>query len=91
MGPLQALGKLFNTTGTLIDVIDNTVTRSATLIDIAFDAVEIPSKNMLADLQCDSIVDDAKRDARVATAQAEAKLIRQAVNKVPRNRQTSKA
>ena len=79
MGPFQAIGKLLNTAGTLIDVIDNTVSRTANLVDIGFDAIEIPSKNMLADLQCDSIVDDAKRDARMATAQAEAKLIRESV------------
>jgi len=86
MGPFQALGKVFNTAGTLVDVVDNAVTRTASLLDIGFDAIEIPSKNMLADLQCDSIVDNAKRDARVATAQAEAKLIRKAVNPTPKRK-----
>jgi hypothetical protein len=79
MGPIQTIGKLLKTVGTLVDVVDNTVSRSAKLINLGFDAIEIPSKNMLADLQCDSIVDDAKRDARMATAQAEAKLIRESV------------
>lgn len=49
---------------------------------------------MLADLQCDSIVDDAKRDARIATAQSEAKAIREALNptvkKSPRTKSTAK-
>jgi len=93
MGPLKAIGKVFNTVGTVVDVVDNTVTRTANLVNIGFDAIEIPSKNMLSDLQCDSIVDDAKREARIATAQAEAKIIREAVSKPikPRGRPSKSA
>lgn len=79
MGPLKAIGKLLNTAGTVIDAVDNITTRTAGLIDTGFDAIEIPSANMLADLRCDSIVDDAKRDAKMATAQAEALAIRDAL------------
>ena len=92
MGPFQAIGKALNTVSTVIDSVDNVVTRSAKLIDIGFDAVEIPTNNMLADLRCDSIVDDAKRDARIATAQAEAKAIRETLSpRPPRATKATKA
>ena len=89
MGPFQAIGKILNTVGTVIDATDNVVTRSANLIDVGFDAIEIPTANMLADLKCDSIVDDAKRDIKIATAQSEAKQIREALN--PKPSRTTKA
>jgi hypothetical protein len=79
MGPFQAIGKGLNTLSTAIDTIDNIVTRTSKLIDTGFDAIEIPANNMLADLRCDSIVDDAKRDAKITTAQTEAESIRSAL------------
>lgn len=95
LGPLKAVGLLLGTIGTTIEAIDNIVTRSADLIDIGFDAIEIPTNNMLADLKCDSIVDDARRDSRIATARAEADAIRASVKPKPQrapraNKATSK-
>ena len=80
IGPFQALGKLFGMTGTLIDTADNVVSRTSHLVDVAFDAIEIPTNNMLEDLKCDSIVDNAHRDVRIMTAQAEAEEIRKALS-----------
>ena len=75
MGPFQALGRLFGMAGTLIETTDNVITRSAKMIDTGFDAIEIPMDNMLEDLKCDSIVDNAKRRVRIANANAEAEII----------------
>lgn len=75
MGPFQAIGRLFGMAGTLIDTTDNVISRSAKMINTGFDAIEIPMDNMLEDLKCDSIVDDARRRVRIANAHAEAETI----------------
>ena len=84
MGPFQAIGRMFGMVGTVIDTADTVLTRSSGLIETGFDALEIPMDNMLADLRCDSIVDDAERDVRIATAQAEAQAIRAELKPTPR-------
>ena len=91
LGPFQMLGKVFNTVGTVVEAVDNTVSNTSGLMDKAFVGINLPLDNMLADLQCDNIVEDAKRDARIATAQSEAKLIREALDtpKVKRGRPTT--
>jgi hypothetical protein len=81
---LDATTKVITTSAnvavTSITAIDTIITRSSHQIDTLFDAIEIPSANMLADLRCDSIVDDAKRDIRIAQSQAEAVEIRKALS-----------
>ena len=80
-GLFATIGKALNTVGTLVEAVDNTVSNTSNLIDKGFVGINIPLDNMLADLSCDSIVDDAKRDIRIANAQAEALTIREALNK----------
>ena len=83
-GPLKTLGKIFNTIGTVVDVVDNTVSRTASLLDTGFDAIDLPVNNMLEDLKCDNIVADAQRRQRMATAQSEADEIISALAPKPK-------
>ena len=86
IGIFKMLGLAFNTVGTTVNAIDNAVSRTSGLLDIGFDAIEVPVSNMLADLECDTIVDDAKRDQRIAIAQAEALEIRNTLTPTPKKR-----
>ena len=82
-GLFNTIGKVLNTVSTAVEAIDNTVSNTSKLLDKGFVGINIPLDNMLADLQCDSIVDDAKRDIRMATAQAEALQIRASLEPKP--------
>lgn len=80
MGPFVLIGKLNRTIGNIVDIVDKSVAHSGEIIDTAFEAIKIPSLNMLEDLKCDSIVDTAKRRVRVMHATAEAEEIERALS-----------
>lgn len=75
MGPFKALGKVFNTVGTVIDSADSMVTRTSKLIDDGFDMADSAISGVKADLATDTIVANAQRQVREKEAQAQAKTI----------------
>ena len=72
MGPFKAAGAVFNTIGTMVGTVDNTVSRSSNLIDKGFDALDMAIHGGLEDLATDNIVEDAERRVRRAEAQKKA-------------------
>ena len=75
MGPLKMLGMVFNTVGTVINVADNTVTRTSNLINDGFDMLDTAVAGAKQDFATDQIVDDATRKVAVKRAQAKSTLL----------------
>ncbi len=71
MGPFKLFGKVFNTIGTAVTVIDTSVERTGKLVLDTFDMADSAMEGVKADLATDKIIDDAERE--VAQAQAKTK------------------
>lgn len=78
-GLFKTIGSALNTVTTAVVAIDTVVSNTAVLLDKGFIGINIPLDNMLADLNCDNIIDDAKRRQRMHTANAEADAIIKAI------------
>jgi len=79
------LGRVFNTVGTVVTAVDNTVTRTSGLVDKGFDAMDTLATGALDDLKADNIVEDARRRQRIAKANAEAKQLDKELEKMLNN------
>lgn len=91
-GLFKTVGSVLNTVTTLVEAVDNTVSNTATILDKGFVGINIPLDNMLEDLKCDSIVDNANRRVRIAHATAEAESIEESLNQPSKpKRRTTKA
>jgi regulator of protease activity HflC (stomatin/prohibitin superfamily) len=82
-GLFSTIGAALNTVSTTVVAVDKTVTRSSNLIDDTFDLADMAMADVKADMETDRIVSDAKRDARIAVAQAEADAIRASIGQQP--------
>ena len=75
IGPFKAIGLTINVVGTTVGAVDNAVTNVDSLINKGFGAINSIVDNSLADLDTDNIVEDARRQVRVAKAKSEAATI----------------
>ena len=75
IGPFKAIGVALNTVGTTVGAVDNVVSQTDSLLSKGFSAINSIVDNGLADLETDNIVEDAKRQVRIAKANAEAATI----------------
>lgn len=83
LGPLELTGKLFHTTGTVVNVVDSAVTKTGDVIESSLNsvaslanaseqAVKITTSGWIEDMKIDSIIDSADRQVELHLAVKEA-------------------
>ena len=72
MGPFTMMGKLFNTVGTMIEVVDDTATGTKKLVNDGFEMIDEAVSGVKQDLKADNVIANAERQIKISQAEAKA-------------------
>jgi hypothetical protein len=89
LGPLKALGRLFHMFGTVINLADQTVTRTSDLAMKTFDMADEAMDGVVQDFKADNLIEAAQRNVRIQENEAEAKKIMEALQAPSSVKETS--